>query len=71
MGADYIKKKLENRILSTLRLDPSLTYLEALELVLRSIGVLTTLSSRTANRSEHSVKNGTHQGGETDDHHCV
>ena len=64
MSADYIKKKLENRILSTLKLDPSLTYLEALELVLRSIGVLTTLSSRTANGSEYAGRNVPHQRGE-------
>ena len=47
---------LENRIISTLRINPNLTYNHALLLVLRSEGVIHTTSSITvSNRNERSA----------------
>ena len=44
----HIKETLESRIISTLKQNPDLTWTEASDLTLRSIGVLATLPLRTA-----------------------
>ena len=43
-----LKETLESRIVSTLKMNPDLTWTEASDLTLRSIGVLATLPLRTA-----------------------
>jgi hypothetical protein len=45
-----IKLTLERRIISTLKLNPDLTWTEATDLTLRSIGVHASLPSRTASK---------------------
>ena len=44
----HLKETLESRIVSTLKQNPDLTWTEASDLTLRSIGVLATLPLRTA-----------------------
>jgi hypothetical protein len=44
-----LKKTLESRIISTLKMNPDLTWTEASDLTLRTIGVHTALPSRTLN----------------------
>jgi hypothetical protein len=44
----HLKDTLESRIISTLKMNPDLTWTEASDLTLRSIGVLASLPSRTA-----------------------
>ena len=44
----HLKETLESRIVSTLKMNPDLTWTEASDLTLRSIGVLATLPLRTA-----------------------
>ena len=44
----HLKETLESRIVSTLKQNPDLTWTEASDLTLRSIGVLVTLPLRTA-----------------------
>ena len=44
----HLKEPLESRIVSTLKMNPDLTWTEASDLTLRSIGVLATLPLRTA-----------------------
>tara|TARA_B100000686_G_scaffold76158_1_gene82080 strand:+ start:107 stop:307 length:201 start_codon:yes stop_codon:yes gene_type:complete len=43
-----LKQTLESRIISTLKMNPDMTWTEASDLTLRSIGVHATLPSRTA-----------------------
>ena len=43
-----LKETLECRIVSTLKMNPDLTWTEASDITLRSIGVLATLPLRTA-----------------------
>ena len=43
-----LKQTLESRIISTLKMNPDMTWAEASDLTLRSIGVYATLPSRTA-----------------------
>ena len=45
---NHLRNTLESRIISTLKMNPDLTWTEASDLTLRSIGVLATLPSRTA-----------------------
>jgi len=40
MSMSYIKKTLEDRIISTLKMNPQMTYLDALEAILRSMGII-------------------------------
>lgn len=44
-----LKKTLESRIISTLKMNPDLTWTEASDFTLRTIGVHTALPSRTLN----------------------
>ena len=44
----HLKDTLQQRIISTLKMNPDLTWTEASDLTLRSIGVLASLPSRTA-----------------------
>ena len=44
----HLKRTLESRIISTLKMNPDITWTEASDLTLRSIGVHATLPSRTA-----------------------
>lgn len=44
----HLKETLESRIISTLKMNPDMTWTEASDLTLRSIGVLASLPSRTA-----------------------
>ena len=44
----HLKDILESRIVATLKMNPDMTWTEASDLTLRSIGVLTTLPLRTA-----------------------
>jgi hypothetical protein len=46
----HLKDTLESRIISTLKMNPDLTWTEASDLTLRSIGVLASLPSRTASK---------------------
>jgi len=44
----YLKDTLESRIISTLKMNPDLSWTDATDLTLRSIGVHTSLPLRTA-----------------------
>ena len=51
-----VRRILENRIMSTLKINPNLSYNQALEMVLRSEGVILTTSSITvSNRNQRSA----------------
>ena len=45
---NYLKDTLESRIIATLKMNPDLSWTEATDWTLRSIGVHTTLPLRTA-----------------------
>ena len=47
MSMSYLGRALEHRVLATLKLNPNLTYSQALNQVLRSEGILVTLPSKT------------------------
>ena len=61
-------RTIEHRVLSTLKLNPNLTYSQALNQVLRSEGVLITLPSKTVSerleRSAVAKQRTKHQAGE-------
>lgn len=43
----HLKDTIESRIVSTLKMNPNLTWIEASDLTLKSIGVMYALPSRT------------------------
>jgi hypothetical protein len=57
MSTEGLKRILESRILSTLKLNPYMTYNDALEAVLRSIGVCISFDSKELNTNVRSVEN--------------
>ena len=56
MGREHLRRTLENRILATMKLDPSLTYERALGRVLHTMGLLLTESSITVDGNLNSSR---------------
>jgi hypothetical protein len=47
MSTNCIQKNLQNRIISTLKINPQMTYIDAVETVLLSMGILNSRGSLT------------------------
>jgi len=58
MSNESIRINLEKRIFSTLKLNPQMTYTDAVECVLQSMGIITTLSTKTGDKRENITKTG-------------
>lgn len=63
-----LKKTLESRIISTLKMNPDLTWIQATDLTLRTLGVHSALPSRATDfhrqRSAVAKQRTKHQAGE-------